>query len=142
MSVRFSEYDPNNYSATLNGIPVEGFAEDEYILVEMQTEGFSDEVGVDGHVVRIRSRDQRGTVTFKLKGTSPTNKLFSAMYQADMNTPNGNGVGALLIRDTQGLTVFAGAQAWIAGMPKASMGKRLGDKEWKVRVASLEVFHG
>ena len=104
----------------------------------MASEGFSDEVGADGHVTRIRSRDQRATVTLHLKANSPTNKLLSALYQADMNAPNGTGVGALLIRDTQGVTTFASAQAWIAGMPKVSIGKKLGDYEWKIRVASLE----
>ena len=67
---------------------------------------------------------------------------YSALYQADMNAPNGTGVGALLIRDTQGTTVFAGAQAWICAMPKTSLGKKLGDVEWKLRVASLEGFVG
>ncbi|NBV76368.1 MAG: DUF3277 family protein [Methylococcaceae bacterium] len=86
--------------------------------------------------------DQRGTVTFKLKGSSPTNKILSALYKADMNAPNGTGVGAVLIRDTQGLSVFAGPQAWIASMPKTSLGKKLGDVEWKLRVASLEGFVG
>ncbi|MEI6806928.1 MAG: phage protein [Myxococcaceae bacterium] len=138
----FHEYDPHQYSITFNGIPIEGFAEDDFVHIEMATEGFSDEVGADGHVTRIRSRDQRGSVTFKLKASSPTNKILSALYQADLNAPNGSGVGAVLIRDTQGLSIFAGAQAWIAGMPKTSIGKKLGDVEWKLRVASLEGFVG
>lgn len=138
----FHEYDPSQYSITFNGIPIEGFAEDDFVHIEMASEGFSDDVGADGHVTRIRSRDQRGTVTFKLKGSSPTNKILSALYKADMNAPNGTGVGAVLVRDTQGCSVFAGAQAWISGMPKTSLGKKLGDVEWKLRVASLEGFVG
>jgi hypothetical protein len=138
----FHEYDPHQYSITFNGIPIEGFAEDDFVHIEMVTEAFSDEVGADGHVTRIRSRDQRGTITFKLKASSPTNKILSVRYQADLNAPNGSGVGAVLIRDTQGLSIFAGAQAWIVGMPKTSIGKKLGDIEWKLRVASLEGFVG
>ena len=139
---QFSQYDPDQYSVTFNGIPVEGFAEDNFVQIEMASEGFSDEVSADGRVTRIRSRDQRATITFHLKASSPTNRLFSALYQADMNAPNGAGVGALLVRDTQGATVFASAQAWIAAMPKISIGKKLGDREWKIRVASLEGFVG
>ena len=48
----------------------------------------------------------------------------------------------LLIRDTRGVTVFAGTQAWIQKMPKSTMGKSLGNREWKIRVAKLESFIG
>jgi len=36
----------------------------------------------------------------------------------DRKAPGISGVGPLLIRDTQGVTVFAGAQAWIVGCLK------------------------
>ncbi len=142
MTFTFSEYDPDQYSVIFNGIPIEGFAEDNFIHIEMQSDGFSDEVGADGRVVRIRSRDQRATVTFVLQGTSVSNKLLSAMFNADMKSPNGLGVGGLLIRDTEGISVFSGAQAWIMAMPKTTLGKRIADKEWKIRVAQLEAFCG
>jgi hypothetical protein len=70
--------------------------------------------------------------------TSPSNKLLSAMYNADIKSPNGIGVGPLLIRNTQGATVFMGTQAWIQKMPKTTLGKNMGDKEWIIRVAKLE----
>jgi hypothetical protein len=64
------------------------------------------------------------------------------MYNADTKAPNGLGVGPLLIRNTQGATVFMGTQAWIQKMPKTTLGQKLGDKEWKIRVAKLEAFVG
>lgn len=142
MSFHFSQYDPNDYSVIFNGIPIEGFAEDDFISIEMASEGYNDEVGCDGHVVRLKSADERATVTFILKASSPTNKVLSALYQTDRKASGALGVGPLLIRDTQGVTVFAGAQAWICGWPKASLGKRASDREWKIRVAKLEVFLG
>jgi hypothetical protein len=72
--------------------------------------------------------------------TSPSNKLLSALYNADIKSPNGMGVGPLLIRNTQGATVFIGTKAWIQKMPKTTLGKNMGDKEWKIRVAKLEAF--
>jgi hypothetical protein len=138
----FSHYDPDHYSVVYNGVPIEGFSDEDFIQIEMASEGFSDEVGACGHVTRMRTRDCRATVTFKLKAVSPTNKVLSAFYLADLNSPNGTGTGAVLIRDMQGATIFAGAQAWIMGWPKMSAGKRVADKEWKIRVASLEAFHG
>lgn len=108
----------------------------------MDAEGYSDEVGCDGHVVRMKSADERATITFTIKASSPTNKVLSALYQSDRKVSGALGVGPLLIRDTQGTTVFAGTNAWIAGWPKTTLGKRAGDREWKIRVAKLESFLG
>ncbi len=138
----FEQYDPDNYSVIFNAIPIEGFAEDDFIDIEFDAEGYQDLIGADGHVVRYKSCDQRATITFTLMATSPSNKLLSAMYNADIKSPNGLGVGPLLIRDTQGLTVFAGTQAWIQKMPKSTLGQKLGNKEWKIRVAKLEAVMG
>jgi len=142
MSFAFEQYDPENYSVIFNGIPVEGFAEYDCIDIEFDSEGYQDQIGADGHVVRYKSCDQRATITFSLMSTSPTNKLLSALYNGDIKAPNGIGVGPLLIRDTRGVTVFAGSQAWIQKMPKSTMGKSLGNKEWKIRVAKLEAVMG
>jgi hypothetical protein len=72
--------------------------------------------------------------------TSPSNKLLSVMYNADIKAPNGIGVRPIMIRNTQGATVFMGTQAWIQKMPKSTLGPKLGSREWKIRVAKLEAF--
>jgi hypothetical protein len=138
----FEQYDPDSYSIIFNAIPISGFAEDDFIDIELDSEGYQDQIGADGHVVRYKSCDQRATVTFTLMATSPSNKLLSAMYNADIKSPNGLGVGPLFIRDTRGVTVFAGTQAWIQKMPKSTLGQKMNNKEWKIRVAKLEAFIG
>ena len=138
----FKEYSPDDYSVIFNGIPIEGFAEDECIDIEFSTEGFQDDIGIDGHVVRYKTLDQRATVIFTLMAGSPCNKVLSAMYNTDLKLPNGLGVGPLLIRDTQGVTVFLGTQAWIQKMPKVTFGQKLGNREWTIRVAKLEAIIG
>jgi hypothetical protein len=142
MAYAFDQYDPEDYSVIFNGIPIEGFAEDDCIDIEFDTEGFIDQVGADGRVVRYRSSDQRATVTFSLMATSPSNKLLSAMYNADIKAQSGMGVGPILIRDTRGVTIFSGTQAWIQKMPKSTLGQKLGNREWKIRVAKLEAVVG
>jgi hypothetical protein len=134
------QYDPQDYSVTFNGIPIEGFDGDDFIDIEFDSEGYQDDIGADGHVVRYKSCDQRASITFTLMATSPSNKLLSVMYNADIKAPNGIGVGPILIRNTQGATVFMGAQAWIQKMPKSTLGSKLGSREWKIRVAKLEAF--
>lgn len=136
------QYDPADYSVIFNAIPIQGFDTNDYIDIEFDSDGYQDDVGVDGQVIRYKSCDQRATVTFTLMAYSPSNKLLSAMYNADIKSPNGLGVGPLLIRDTRGVTVFAGAQAWIQKMPKSTMGPKIGNREWKIRVAKLEAVVG
>ena len=79
-------------------------------------------------------------MTFTLMANSPSNILLSAIYNADIKTANGLGVGPLLIRDTRGVSVFAGAQAWIQKLPKITLGAKISNKEWKIRVAKLEAL--
>ncbi|MGH7250053.1 MAG: phage structural protein [Minisyncoccia bacterium] len=119
-----------------------GFAEDDCIDIEFDSDDYQDQMGADGRVVRYKSNDQRASSTFSLMATSPSNKLLSAMYNADIKAPNGMGVGPILIRDTRGVTVFIGAQAWIQKMPKSTLGQKLGNREWKIRVAKLEAVVG
>ncbi len=140
MAHAFAHYDPEEYSIIFNGIPIEGFAEDDFLDIEYDSEGYQDQIGADGHVVRYKSSDQRATVTFTLMPSSPSNKVLSAMYNADIKSPNGIGVGPLLIRNTQGATVFMGSQAWIQKMPQVTLGKEIGEREWVIRVAKLEGF--
>ena len=136
----YTQYDPESYSVIFNAIPISGFAEDDFIDIEFDTEGYQDQVGADGHVIRYKSCDQRATVTFTLMANSPSNILLSAMYNADIKTANGLGVGPLLIRDTRGVSVFAGTQAWIQKLPKITLGAKISNKEWKIRVAKLEAL--
>lgn len=142
MAHSFEQYDPESYSVIFNGIPIEGFAEDDCIDIEFDSDGYQDAIGSDGHVLRYRSCDQRATITFTLMASSTTNKLLSAMYNADIKAPNGIGVGPILVRDTQGVTVFMGTKAWIQKLPKNTLGQKLGNREWKIRVAKLEAVMG
>jgi Bacteriophage KPP10, Structural protein ORF10 len=142
MGHAYDQCDPDDYSVIFNGIPIEGFAEDDWIDIEYDSEAYQDQIGADGRVVRYRSHDRRATITFSLVATSPSNKVLSAMFNADLNTPNGMGVGPLLIRDKEGVTVFAGTEAWIQKLPKSTIGQRLSNREWKIRVARLEGMLG
>lgn len=110
MGHAYDQWDPDDYSVIFNGIPIEGFAKDDWRDIEYDSEA-QDQIGADGRVVRYRSHDRRATITFSLVATSPSNKVLSAMFNADLNTPNGMGVGPLLIRDKEGVTVFAGTEA-------------------------------
>lgn len=138
----FKLYDPDQYSISLNGIPMGGFADGEFCTIEPESDDFEDVVGTDGEVTRSKSNDRRATIMIKLMQTSSTNDLLSTLNNLDKNTPAGAGVGALLIRDRQGRAVFLAEKTWIAAQPKVSLDRTATAREWKLRCAELVPFHG
>lgn len=138
----FREYDPDQVSASVNGVPLSGFADGEMIGVERQGDDFEDVVGTDGEVTRSKSSDNRATVTVRLMQSSPANDLLSAMRTLDKASPNGAGVGPFMLRDKQGRTILLAEKCWIAAPPKSSWDRTAKEREWKIRCASLVEFHG
>lgn len=136
------EYDPTQITVSFAGIVAGGFADGSFVTVANESDAFSDVVGTDGEVSRARSSDRRATVTIKLMQTSPTNDLFSAVATADEDTPGGAGVGALVIRDRNGTTVYRADEAWIQKRPDADFDRTVGPREWAIRCANLRRVDG
>ena len=87
MTASFKIYDPDQVSLSLAGIPIDGYADGEFVRIERETDVFSDVAGSNGEVARSKTNDNRGTVTFILMQTSKTNDLLSALYNLEKNTP-------------------------------------------------------
>lgn len=136
------EYDPTQVTVSFAGIVAEGYADGEFVRIERDSDDFGDVVGTDGTVSRARTSDKRATVTIILMQTSPTNALFSALAQADEDTPGGAGVAPLVIRDRLGTSIHRGAKAWIAKRPDVAYARIPGAREWKIRVAKLTGVDG
>jgi hypothetical protein len=134
------QYDPKLITLQFAGIIVEGYADGSFVEIEEETEGFEDYSGTDGSVSRSKSSDERGTVTIKLAQTSPTNVLFSSLHQQDKDEPNGAGVGQFLLEDRgNGTTLVRADEAWIMGRPKMDYERAVKEREWKIRLAKMEV---
>src|SRR5437016_2663520 len=135
-------YDPSAVSMHAFGFPVQGFAPDTMVKIEMMSDQFVSEVGVDGDVARSKVSDRRATITFSLMQTSPTNALLSAQLITDQLAPNGAGVGDVRVADTQGGSYYTGAQCWIRKWPDAEMARSAKTREWAIEVADLDRFEG
>lgn len=133
-------YDPGVVTQALGPNIIGGYAEDSQITVELNSPLYTMKVGAGGEVVRSRSRDKSGTITFKLLQTSPSNDVLSALAQLDQT---GLGVVPYMLKDMLSPTTIAhAATAWISEMPKGEYGKESGDREWKVQTNNLELFFG
>jgi hypothetical protein len=135
-------YDPDQLSVSIAGIPVSGYADGEFVRVEKESDAFADVVGTDGEVSRSKTNDGRGTITFMLMQTSDSNVLLSALHELDKNVPGGAGVGALLIRDAQGTSLYTAAECWISKEPDVSFDREPTSREWTLRCAKLIAVHG
>lgn len=131
---RVAVFDSDEVHGTLAGITLgKDFPAEETWVIEAVGESFEDEVGANGDVVRFATHDKRLLVKLKVKGSSVDNQKLSALHALDTNSPNGAGIGAFLLKDAQGASLYAG-QGWILGIPPNALGKKRGDVEWRIRV--------
>lgn len=136
----FRNYDPGQIVASFNGIEILGFMDGTFILAERSEDGFAKEVGAQGDVTRVRSRDRSGSVTFTLKAESPTNDRLAEVALDDENF--GIGVGELFVKDLNGTTLIESAEAWIRKIPNAEYADAATGREWVIDCAALEMSLG
>lgn len=135
-------YDPDQVTVSFAGIVLKGFADGSFVTIAQETDNFSDVVGTDGEVSRSKTNDRRATITFKLMQTSESNQLLSAIANADLDLPGGAGVGQLMVRDRQGLSLYRADEAWISKPPDVDFDRGAVSREWTLRCARLERTDG
>lgn len=135
-------YDPDQVTVSFAGIVMQGFADGSFVSISQESDDFSDVVGTDGEVSRSKTNDRRATITFKLMQTSASNVLLSAISNADRDAPAGAGVGALMIRDRQGTSLYRADEAWISKPPDVDFDRGATSREWTLRCARLQRTDG
>jgi hypothetical protein len=135
-------YDPKLYSLVIAGIPIpsKGYADGEFISVERASDKFTKHVGTDGSVTRAKQGDDSGTCTFSTMQGADINAVLSTLYNLDANSDNGEGVGPFLLKDRNGLTVYAAKACWIARPPDPKLDKTPTARQWKIDIEALESF--
>lgn len=140
----FNNYDPGRYTLVVLGVTITGFAGGSMIKVARKTPLFSDKAGGQGDVVRIRSRDKRGTYTFTLLATSKSNDYLSSLVLADEENEGGKGsVGPCGLIDLNGTTACESANGWVVGYCEVEVVD--GDvpgRQWTVCGADLRMIAG
>lgn len=139
-------YDLGEVTCNFLGIPLDslgGWGDGGGIEIEFEGDSFEDKKGADGSVVRSKTYEQRATVKLTLLQTAGANAVLSGVLNLDRKASNGAGVGPLLIRDRQGLTVIAGTKCWVKGSPKTvKFGQSAENLEWMIRISDAEDFIG
>lgn len=135
-------YDSNEVQISFAGIPIEGYADGDFITITHTADAFTTTVGTDGSVARSKTRDNRATIELRLMSTSPTNAALSAVYQADKNASGGAGIGAFLCVDLNGTSLYAAGNCWIRRPPDPSFGREASERVWTLEVDALQDFTG
>lgn len=139
--------DPSRYTLTVQGVQVQGVANDTFYKFTMEGPQVSDEVGGQGDVVRIISRDARGTIEITLLPTSATNDFFSSLINQDLNangpsSTGGYAVGASSLADLNGTTVIDAEESWLMQFADGEFGSKVYNRVWKLRLAKARVNIG
>ena len=138
-----SFYDPDQLTIVLSGIIIDsGFAEDEFVSIEQNSQDFEMVVGALGDVTRSKTNDKTATITLTLMQKAKVNTALSVLNNLDKKSANGAGVGPLLIKDRSGTALYAASKAWIAKPPDGKFAKKAGQRAWMIHVANLERLDG
>lgn len=136
-------YDPKKLDIVFAGIHLnEGIAEGTFITITPTTGGFKMKVGADGSVTRVRVHDRTASVKFTLMQSSAVNDRLSALYEADRNAVNGQGVGGFLLQDRSGTTIQEAAKAFISDEPVVTFSGDVESREWTIALADKRGLQG
>lgn len=134
------KYSVKDYSIVFAGQFLSGFGPDDFFEVAFNGEGFSQTVGVDGEVAVNQDADESATVTVNLLQTSSSNEFLSTIYQSARE--GGQLQHDLLIRDSNGKSVYTSADAVVKRVPDTSRGKEAGVNAWQILCGHLKPFEG
>jgi len=135
-------YDPADVLFVFAGIPISGYADGTFVTAERNNDSFNLNVGSNGDATRAKSNDKSGVVTFTLIQSSASNAALSAILAIDENTPSGDGIGPILIKDGQGDTLIAAETAWLRKPANVTYAREAETREWVLETDNLQMFVG
>lgn len=135
-------YDSNQVQVSFSAVPVQGYADGDFLNITKESDAFTSKAGTDGDVARSKTNDRRATIEIILMQTSPTNDLFSAIHAADLIASGGAGVGAFLVVDLNGTSLYKAGQCWIKRSPDPAFGREAQERTWVLECDVLQDFTG
>lgn len=133
-------YDAGQVIITWGPHVVTGYADGSFVKASRDDDTFKKRTGADGFGTRIRMRSKAGQIELTLEQTSPSNDFFAATAVADELL--GTGVMPAVVKDLNGTTVAAAAEAWIRKPADIEGAKESGTRTWILDTCRLEMFPG
>ena len=137
---RITKYSGAEMTGVWNGVIFTGLGPDTAYSVEQAEDAFTQQIGIDGESVRVRNKNDSGSITVTLMRSSSSNQFLSAFHLADRAT--GAGVGPFLLQDQNGTHIFEASRCWIRKFPNVEFGREGGTVEWIFDTNELIEFIG
>ncbi len=126
---RLATFDINEVSLTFAGILLGDSPAVDTLTVESDGASYGYVKGANGSVCRYAMNERVIKIKYKVLGSSSDNQKLSAQLTLDEASGTGAGVGAILLKDNNGASLYAGP-GWIEGLPANAIGQQRGDVEW------------
>ena len=135
------DFNSNQVSLSLGGVPLSGFGEDTTVSIEWDSDITTDKISVDGVVTASKTNDLRATATITLMESSPSNAVLTGFYAARQAGGDAIGVVPFMLEDSISGERVNAAEAWVLKAPTVEKGKEAGEREWAVRLAKAGYLH-
>jgi hypothetical protein len=136
MSKFLGTYIPEEVSLNVGPLNITGFAEGTFITIaKVDPELYKKHVGAKGEVSRTKNHNNSGTITFVLKGTSPTNAQLDLLKYNPALLP-------VAVKNNSDLEFIAGGEeSWIDNDPDKAFADTEQNVEWIIHVPELIKSH-
>lgn len=126
-----ADYNPKNNIPSWGAVLIDsGFADGEYVNVELVEDEQTATVGADGSVTVTNKASRLVTITLTLMQTAPANAAISAVLEAARVAGLARAEAPFLMTDKGGTTVFACSKAWVQKRPPIVNAKEAGNRVW------------
>ncbi len=134
-------YSPIDVEIVIAGLhTVTGVADGTFVSISKDVEPFEVERAMDGSIQRIYKHDEGYTLDITLAQSSPSNNVFSALYNMDVATQIGK--FPVFVKDTKGSTKFFALTAWVDRIPNVSFSNQLETRTWTLSCAQATITVG
>lgn len=136
-------YDADQVTLVFMGVLVQsGYDDGVFLEIEQEADDFVHKVGTDGETTRSKSLNKNADVKVHLMQTSDGNAALSALNNLDKLTPNGAGVGPMLVRDRQGTSIYTAAHCYVRKPPDVKFAREASDRVWTLHCTDLVRLDG
>ena len=122
------QFDPNQFTITVNGLLINGFADGTFCNIEYTSDIWVMTPGVK-NVVRVKQNDDSASVTLTLQKGSAGNKILDDLRLVDL--ASAGGIFNFLAKDTLNPGNFYSAKTmWVRRTPTFAPSKDAPTQEW------------
>ena len=110
-----------------------GYGDGKWFTAKQLSPSFTEKEGTDGSVARAKTNRRLIEATITLLQTAESNDYLSGLHALDVNSPNGAGIGSLVLQDLGGTTLIRCSQAWIITFADIELDRDITMRTWSLR---------